>query len=87
MRKSVILGVVFFFATCTAALAGETIRLPVLSSGATTYRALVVAKAGTKPFGGIADLRGKRVAFCSLASAGESTAPSRRTARRSPAFS
>jgi ABC-type phosphate/phosphonate transport system substrate-binding protein len=51
--------------------AAKPVVRPVLTSGATTYRALVVAKAGAKPFGGVADLKGKRVAYCALASAGE----------------
>jgi ABC-type phosphate/phosphonate transport system substrate-binding protein len=41
------------------------------ADGASTYGASIVAKAGTPPFGGIADLKGKRVAACPLATAGE----------------
>jgi ABC-type phosphate/phosphonate transport system substrate-binding protein len=44
---------------------------PVLNSGATTYKAYIIAKEGTKPFSGIADFRGKRVAYTLLASSGE----------------
>jgi ABC-type nitrate/sulfonate/bicarbonate transport system substrate-binding protein len=35
------------------------------------YKALVIAKAGTKPFAGLEDFRGKRVAYSGLASSGE----------------
>jgi len=41
------------------------------ADGSSTYGASVVAKAGTPPFGGLADLKGKRVAACPLATAGE----------------
>jgi ABC-type phosphate/phosphonate transport system substrate-binding protein len=44
---------------------------PLGANGVSTYRAAIVAKEGTKPFGGIADFRGKRVAYSPLASAGE----------------
>lgn len=44
---------------------------PVLANGATTYKAYIVAKEGTKPFAGIGDFRGKRVAYTLLASSGE----------------
>jgi ABC-type phosphate/phosphonate transport system substrate-binding protein len=43
----------------------------VLNDGATTYHALIVARKGTAPFGGVEDLKGKRVAYCALASSGE----------------
>lgn len=51
--------------------AAKPLVRPILNSGATTYHALVVTMAGAKPFGGLADLRGKKVACCALASAGE----------------
>lgn len=41
------------------------------ADGGSTYGAAIVAKAGTPPFGGLADLQGKRVAACPLATAGE----------------
>jgi ABC-type phosphate/phosphonate transport system substrate-binding protein len=44
---------------------------PLRAGGGSTYSTLVVARAGTRPFAGIADLAGKRVAYCRLASAGE----------------
>jgi len=47
------------------------IARPVLTNGATTYKAVVIAKAGTKPFTGIGDFRGKKVAYTMLASSGE----------------
>lgn len=47
------------------------IARPVLANGATTYKAVVIAKEGTKPFSGIADFRGKKVAYTLLASSGE----------------
>lgn len=40
-------------------------------NGVSTYRTSIVAKNGTKQFAGIGDLKGKRVAYCPLASAGE----------------
>ena len=43
----------------------------VLNDGTTTYRALIVARKGTAPFGGAEDLQGKRVGYCALASSGE----------------
>jgi ABC-type phosphate/phosphonate transport system substrate-binding protein len=43
----------------------------VRADGASTYGAAIVAKAGTPPFGGIADLKGKRVAASRLATSGE----------------
>ncbi len=49
----------------------KPIARPVLTNGATTYKAYVIAKAGTKPFAGLADLRGKKVAYTLLASSGE----------------
>lgn len=47
------------------------IARPVLSNGATTYKAYVIAKEGTPRFAGIGDFRGKRVAYTLLASSGE----------------
>jgi len=44
---------------------------PLLTDGSSTYRALVVARKGTKPFEGIADFKGKKVTYTLLASAGE----------------
>lgn len=44
---------------------------PELASGETTYKAYVIAKKGTKPFAGIEDFRGKKVAYTPLASSGE----------------
>lgn len=44
---------------------------PVLNNGATTYKAYVIAREGTKSFSGIADFRGKKVAYTLLASSGE----------------
>jgi ABC-type phosphate/phosphonate transport system substrate-binding protein len=49
----------------------KPIARPVLASGATTYKAVVIAKEGTKPFAGIGDFRGKKVAYTLLASSGE----------------
>jgi ABC-type phosphate/phosphonate transport system substrate-binding protein len=49
----------------------KPVARPLAASGVSTYRASIVAKEGTKPFGGIDDLRGKRVAYTPLASAGE----------------
>jgi ABC-type phosphate/phosphonate transport system substrate-binding protein len=47
------------------------IARPFRPDGSSTYRASIVAKVGAKPFGGMADLEGKRVAACPLAIAGE----------------
>jgi ABC-type phosphate/phosphonate transport system substrate-binding protein len=47
------------------------IARPVLNNGATTYKAVIIAKEGTKPFAGIGDFRGKKVAYTLLASSGE----------------
>ena len=47
------------------------IARPMLAGGASTYGASIVAKAGTAPFGGIKDFKGKRVAACPLATAGD----------------
>jgi ABC-type phosphate/phosphonate transport system substrate-binding protein len=51
-------------------LAKPVVR-PRLSFGISTYKTLVVAKSGTKAFSGLEDFKGKRVSYCSLASAGE----------------
>jgi hypothetical protein len=44
---------------------------PLRANGSSTYRASIVARGGTAAFAGVADFKGKRVAFCRLASAGE----------------
>lgn len=44
---------------------------PLGESGSSTYRASIVAKSGAAPFAGLADFKGRRVAYCRLASAGE----------------
>ena len=44
---------------------------PVAPDDSSTYRTSVVAKQGAAPFSGIADFKGKRVAYCLLASAGD----------------
>lgn len=44
---------------------------PLRPDGSSTYRASIVAKEGVKTFGGLADFKGKRVAACPLAIAGE----------------
>jgi hypothetical protein len=44
---------------------------PVVANGASTYRTAIVAKRGAAPFAGIADFKGKRVAYSLLAAAGE----------------
>ncbi|HWR97209.1 MAG TPA: PhnD/SsuA/transferrin family substrate-binding protein [Candidatus Methanoperedens sp.] len=44
---------------------------PLSLNGSSTYRTSIVARQGSAPFSGIADLRGKRVAYCRLASAGD----------------
>ncbi|MDP1605011.1 MAG: PhnD/SsuA/transferrin family substrate-binding protein [Legionella sp.] len=49
----------------------KPIARPVLNNGATTYKAVIIAKDGTKPFAGIGDFRGKKVAYTLLASSGE----------------
>lgn len=49
----------------------KPVARPVSANGSSTYRTSVVAKKGTAPFAGIADFKGKRVAYCSLASAGD----------------
>jgi ABC-type phosphate/phosphonate transport system substrate-binding protein len=51
-------------------LAAPVVR-PVLANGASTYKAVVIAREGTKPFTGIADFKGKKVAYTLLASSGE----------------
>ena len=51
-------------------LAKPVVR-PLAANGSSTYRTSVVAKQGAAPFAGIADFKGKRVAYCLLASAGE----------------
>lgn len=49
----------------------KPIARPVLASGATTYKAVIIAREGAKPFVGIEDFRGKKVAYTLLASSGE----------------
>jgi ABC-type phosphate/phosphonate transport system substrate-binding protein len=49
----------------------KPVARPLLNNGVSTYKAVVVAKEGTKPFAGIADFKGKRVAYSLLASSGE----------------
>lgn len=49
----------------------KPIARPVLANGATMYKAVIIAREGTKPFAGIGDIRGKRVAYTLLASSGE----------------
>lgn len=44
---------------------------PLLESGVSTYRALIITRKGFAPFHEIEDLRGKTVAYCALATAGE----------------
>lgn len=44
---------------------------PIAPNGTSTYRTSVVAKKGAAPFAGSADFKGRRVAYCLLASAGE----------------
>jgi ABC-type nitrate/sulfonate/bicarbonate transport system substrate-binding protein len=49
----------------------KPVARPLGVNGVSTYKALVVAKEGTKPFAGLEDFRGKRVAYSGLASSGE----------------
>lgn len=49
----------------------KPVARPLGANGSSTYRTLVVAKAGTPAFTGLADFTGKRIAYCRLASAGE----------------
>jgi ABC-type phosphate/phosphonate transport system substrate-binding protein len=49
----------------------KPVARPVPPSGVWTYKALVVAKEGTKPFAGLDDFKGKKVTYSKLASAGE----------------
>jgi len=49
----------------------KPVARPLSTSGVSTYKALIVTKEGAKPFAGLADFKGKRVAFAGLASAGE----------------
>jgi len=49
----------------------KPVARPLKNDGSSTYYATVVAKEGTKQFGGIADFKGKKVAYASLASSGE----------------
>ncbi|OHD18799.1 MAG: hypothetical protein A2086_03235 [Spirochaetes bacterium GWD1_27_9] len=44
---------------------------PIDNKGNSTYRALIIAKKGTKKFNDIEDFRGKKIAYTSLASSGE----------------
>jgi ABC-type phosphate/phosphonate transport system substrate-binding protein len=61
----------FVAATLIAKGVATPVVRPLLADGASTYRALVVARKGTKPFQGIADFKGKKVSYTLLASAGE----------------
>jgi ABC-type phosphate/phosphonate transport system substrate-binding protein len=49
----------------------KPVARPLAANGSSTYTTSVVAKAGAAPFAGLADFKGKRVAGCRLASAGE----------------
>ncbi len=49
----------------------KPVARPVTPAGGSTYRALVVAKEGTKAFKGLDDWKGKKVAYSALASSGE----------------
>jgi ABC-type phosphate/phosphonate transport system substrate-binding protein len=51
-------------------LASPLVR-PVSKNGVHTYKALVAAPKGSAKFAGISDFKGKKVAYCSLASSGE----------------
>jgi ABC-type phosphate/phosphonate transport system substrate-binding protein len=51
-------------------LAKPVVR-PLAADGSSTYRTSVVAKQGAPPFAGITSFKGKRVAYCLLASAGD----------------
>ncbi len=44
---------------------------PLSTRGVSTYKALVAARKGTADFKGIDDFKGKKVAYCALASSGE----------------
>jgi len=44
---------------------------PLRADGTSTYRASIVAREGARAFGSLADFKGKRVAACPLATAGE----------------
>jgi ABC-type phosphate/phosphonate transport system substrate-binding protein len=44
---------------------------PVDTDGASTYKALVIARKTAPAFKGVADFNGKKVAYCSMASSGE----------------
>ena len=57
---------------------------PLSTSGVSTYKALVAAKKGTADFKGINDFKGKKVAYCSLASSGEIFARSLLNAGETP---
>lgn len=49
----------------------KPVARPLGTSGVSTYKAVIVAKEGTKPFAGLADFKGKRVSYSLLASSGE----------------
>jgi ABC-type phosphate/phosphonate transport system substrate-binding protein len=49
----------------------KPVARPVTPAGVSTYKALVVAKEGTKPFAGLDDWKGRKVAYSALASSGE----------------
>jgi len=49
----------------------KPVARPLPANGSSTYKTSIVAKNGTAPFAGIADFKGKRVAYCLLAAAGD----------------
>jgi ABC-type phosphate/phosphonate transport system substrate-binding protein len=49
----------------------KPVMRPLLEDGISTYRALIITRKGYAHFSDIDDLRGKRVSYCALASAGE----------------
>jgi ABC-type phosphate/phosphonate transport system substrate-binding protein len=61
----------FVAATLIAKGVATPVARPLLADGVSTYHAIVIARRGGKPFTGIADFKGKRVAYTPLASAGE----------------
>ncbi len=61
----------FVAATLIAKRLAVPVVRPLLMNGFSTYRALVIARRRTKPFTGIGDFAGKRVAYTLLASSGE----------------
>jgi ABC-type phosphate/phosphonate transport system substrate-binding protein len=49
----------------------KPVARPLRNDGTSTYYAVVIAREGTAPFTGIADFKGKRVAYAAFASSGE----------------